>query len=163
MNAAEFAELYTKIRDGRSSSENRRIYWAYVSLLISDITEGYSDSRQRFGCVHAEIMEGYKETHYIFAVYRSAYWKVEAVVGIRSATVVGVFFVGADNTTVKIADSLDRLLLEGSTMKQPSYVPWSMDAVLHLAGKGVVICERCRYPYELCQHSREDKKAILAL
>lgn len=164
MNAAEYKRLHEKIRSGRTTSDERRLYWSYVSLLLDDIKEAYCSTHNRLRCTNAEIRDDYQGGRYIYAKYTTAYWSIEAVVGHSDITIVACSFIdlGTD-TELRIADGLGSLLLDGTSFTLPNFRPWSMDAVLYLAAKGVCICEHCLYPYELCHHHEADKKAILSL
>ena len=164
MNAQEFKTLFDRIQYGRTTREDRKVYTTYVELLSECVNEAYTDERRTtICCIDAEIHHRPdNDSSYISATYATSYWNLGAVVGSRAAHIMSATFCDGTNK-VLITDHPGDLWIAG--MKQPKWntAPWAMDAILVLAGKNVVICSRCRYPYELCEHSKKDKAALLCL
>ncbi len=169
VRAQEFKNLFDRIQNGRTTRDERKTYTAYVELLTESVNSAYTDERRTdIQCISAEIRHSrsalYGDSSYIEAVYAANPWNLRTVVGYGAgqAHIMSVtFYDGADK--VEITDRPGDLWIEG--MKQPRWntMPWAMDAILVLAGNNVAICARCRYPYELCEHSKKDKEAILCL
>ena len=174
VRAQEFKNLFDKIQSGRTTRDERKTYTAYVELLTESVNSAYTGERRTdIRCISAEIRHSrsalYGDSSYIEAVYAANYWNLRTVVfsarcagGYGAAHIMSASFCDGTDKVV-ITDRFGSLWIEG--MRQPRWntVPWAMDAILVLAGNNVVICPTCRYPYELCEHSKKDAEAIRCL